>query len=77
MFAATMDLVLAQEDRRTLEQMLWQTTLSQAMAKRGRVVLALAEGDSYATIGARFTCTGRFIALWKRRFVEGGGLFRA
>ena len=77
MFTPTMDLVLAPEDRRTLEQMLRQTTLSQAMAKSVRVVLALAEGDSYATIGARFACSDRFIALWKRRFVEGGGLFRA
>ena len=47
MFTAHMDLVLAPDDRRTLEQMLRQTTLSQAIAKRVRVVLALAAGDTY------------------------------
>jgi hypothetical protein len=39
-----MDLVLAPDDRRMLEQLLRQTTLSQAIAKRVRVVLALADG---------------------------------
>ncbi len=74
MFTATMDLVPTSENRGTLEQMLRQTTLSQAIAKRVRVVLALADGDSYAAIGARFACTDRFIAIWKRRFVDGGVL---
>ena len=69
-----MDLVLAPEDRRTLEQMLRQTTLSQAIAKRVRVVLALADGARYSTIAERFACTDRFIAIWKRRFIEGGVL---
>ena len=54
--------------------MLRQTTLSQAIAKRVRVVLALADGESYATIAARAACADRFIAIWKRRFVEGGVL---
>jgi len=74
MFTPSMDLVLAPDDRRTLEQMLRQTTLSQAIAKRVRVVLALADGAPYSTVAARFTCTDRFIAIWKRRFVKGGVL---
>lgn len=69
-----MDLVLTSEDRRTLEQMLRQTTLSQAIAKRERVVLALADRASYSTIAARLACTDRLIAIWKRRFVDGGVL---
>ncbi len=69
-----MDRVRTSEDRRTLEQMLRQTTLSQEIAKRVRVVLALADGASYSTIAARLACTDRFIAIWKRRFVEGGVL---
>lgn len=67
MFTPAMDLVLAPDDRRVLEQMLRQTSLSQALAKRVRVVLALADGEPYSVIGARFACTDRFIAIWKRR----------
>jgi hypothetical protein len=37
MFTSTMDLVLAPDDHRSLEQMLRQTTLSQAIAKRVRI----------------------------------------
>lgn len=72
-----MHLVLTPDDRRTLEQLLRQTTLSQAIAKRGRVVQALADGAPYATIAARAGCTDRFIAIWKRRFLEGGVLAMA
>jgi len=39
MFTASMHLVLASDDRRTLEQMLRHTMLSQAIATRARVVL--------------------------------------
>ncbi len=77
MFTPAMHLVLTPDDRRTLEQLLRQTTLSQAIAKRVRVVLALADGDTYATIAARAGCTDRFIAIWKRRFLEGGVLAMA
>ncbi|MCA2988020.1 MAG: helix-turn-helix domain containing protein [Gemmatimonas sp.] len=38
------------------------------------MALALAAGETYATIGAQFACTDRFIAVWERRFVEGGVL---
>lgn len=74
MVTSAMVLDLAAADRVTLEAMLRQTSLSQALAKRVRVVLALADGASYSTIAARFACTDRFIAIWKRRFVEGGVL---
>jgi len=74
MFPTVMDLQLAPDDRRTLEQMLRQSTLSQAIAQRTRVVLAVAAGDTYATIAPRFACTDRFIAIWKRHFPEGGVL---
>lgn len=71
MITTAMDLVLAPEDLRTLEQMLWQTSLSQAIAKHVRVMLSLADGDVYFAIAARLACTDRVIANWKRRFVEG------
>lgn len=72
MFTPVMDLVLSTAERLELDRLLRATTLSQAIAKRVRVVLALAEGESYAAVGAAFACTDRFIAIWKRRYVEGG-----
>lgn len=74
MFTSVMDLVLSAVERAELERLLRQTTLSPAIAKRTRVVLALGEGRTYAAIGAAQRCTDRFIAIWKRRYVEGGVL---
>jgi transposase len=72
MFTPTMDLTLASAERHELEQLLRQDTLSQAIARRARVMLAVADGESYAAIGARLGVTDRFIAMWKRRYLEGG-----
>jgi transposase len=38
----------------------------------GRVILLLADGDSYATITAKTGCSSRTIALWKHRFEASG-----
>jgi transposase len=72
MFTPAMDLSLSLAARRDVEQLLRQATLSQAIARRGRVILALADGQTYAQIGAALAVTDRFIAQWKRRYVEGG-----
>lgn len=74
MFTPAMDLVLSPPERAELVRLPRQTTLSQALAKRIRVVLAVGEGLSYSTIGAQEACTDRFIAIWKRRYLEGGVL---
>jgi len=72
MFTPTMDLVLSLAERRELAQLLRHTTLAQAIARRVRVLLALADGHTYAQINAALGVTDRFIAQWKRRYVEGG-----
>jgi len=41
-------------------------------ARRARVILLLADGDSYAAISAKTGCSSRTIALWKRRFEAEG-----
>jgi hypothetical protein len=41
------------------------------LVRRARVILALADGDSYATICATHGVTDKFIAQWKRRVVGG------
>jgi transposase len=72
MFTAVLPLALSDEDRADLGRLLRQATLSQAIAKRIRVIVSLGAGASYAAIAAQEACTDRFIAIWKRRYVEGG-----
>lgn len=74
MFTPVLDLVLSEDERAELGRLLRQATLSQAIAKRIRVVLAVGEGQPYSMIGAAEACTDRFIAIWKRRYIEGGVL---
>ena len=74
MFTATMDLRLTSAERAQLEQLLRQSTLGHAIARRIQVILRVAGGATYATIGAALGVTDRFIAIWKRRYREGGVL---
>ena len=41
-------------------------------ARRARVLLLLANGDTYAAITAKTGCSSRTIALWRRRFETDG-----
>ena len=72
MFMPTMDLQLSPDDRRVLAGMLRATTLSAGLVRRARVILALADGQTYAAIGAMLGVTDTFIARWKQRVVDGG-----
>jgi transposase len=67
-----MDLKLSSDERGVLMGMLRATTISAGLARRARVVLALADGDSYATIAATHGVTDTYIARWKKRVVDGG-----
>lgn len=72
MFTATMDLKLSPDEHAVLTGMLRATTISAGLARRARVILALANGDSYATIGAKLGVTDTYIARWKQRVLAGG-----
>lgn len=72
MFTVTMDLKLTPDERGVLTGMLRATTISAGLARRARVVLDLANGESYATIAATHGVTDAYIARWKKRVVEGG-----
>lgn len=50
------------------------TTTPAGIARRARCVLLLADGRSYSAVCAALDVTDRFVARWKRRFVEGGVL---
>jgi transposase len=52
--------------------MLRATTIPAGLARRARVVLALADGESYATIATKHGVTDTYIARWKKRVVDGG-----
>jgi transposase len=72
MFPTTMDLKLSADERGVLLGMLRATTLSAGLTRRARIILALADGESYATIAAKYDVTDTYIARWKKRVVEGG-----
>lgn len=72
MFPTTMELKLSSDERGVLIGMLRATTVSAGLARRARVVLALADGESYASIAAKHGVTDTYIARWKRRVVDGG-----
>lgn len=72
MFTATMDLKLSPDEQQVLTGMVRATTISAGLVRRARVILALANGDSYATIAAAHGVTDTYIARWKRRVMAGG-----
>lgn len=72
MFTPTMDLQLSPTDRQILLGVLRATTIGAGVARRARVILALADGHSYAAIRVAHGVTDAYIARWKRRVLEGG-----
>ncbi len=74
MFSPAMELSLSAADRLDLERVVRATLTPAGIARRARCILALAAGDSYATICTTLGVTDRFIARWKRRYIEGGVL---
>jgi transposase len=74
MFPSTMALDLSAADQRLLRSMLRATTLSQALVRRARVILALCDGQTYAEIQTTQQVSPTYIALWKRRVSAGGVL---
>lgn len=72
MFSTTMDLMLSREDRQILTDMLRATTIAAGLARRARVILALADGSSYAQIAVAHGVSDAYIARWKQRVISGG-----
>jgi transposase len=69
-----MDLHLSASDREDLERIVRATSAPAGPTRRARAVLLLADGHSYAKICTRLGVTDRFIARWKRRYLDGGVL---
>src|SRR5215216_1151900 len=65
-------LMLTVEQRTELERRERSRRGRADAARRARVILLLAAGESYATITTKTGCSSRTIALWKRRFEAAG-----
>jgi hypothetical protein len=65
---------LTPAERRTL--LAWQraTTISAGRARRGRIILLMADGMPISDVAATVGISRRFVYKWVQRFVaEGGG----
>jgi transposase len=65
-------LQLTAPERATLAARLRARTLRVEDVRRARVILMLADGQSYTTIQAAVGCDPRYVSRWRQRFVEAG-----
>ena len=63
---------LSREARADLEALARSHRRRADEARRARIILLLADGHSYSTIGERVDCTAQTIATWKARYHEAG-----
>ena len=69
--------VVLPEERRELERRIRSRTLRADDARRARLILMLAEGESYLQIRRTLGCNPNYVSRWKSRFEQDGlaGLF--
>src|SRR5689334_18049055 len=63
-------LTLTAPERRELKKRLRSRTLPAEDVRRARLILMLAQGDSYSQILHSLACNRSYISRWKQRFVE-------
>src|SRR5207248_8242331 len=64
-----MALTLTTDERTELERRVRSLKIRSEDARRARVILMLANGDSYSTIEATVLCFRDYINRWRRRFL--------
>jgi len=64
------EIVLTDEERRTLERYERGRTVSQGLAQRARIVLRCAEGKANQQVATEIGVTGHTVGKWRRRFAE-------
>ena len=74
MFATAMELTLTAADEADLARLVRATSTPAGIVRRARCVQLLGEGYTYEAVRTALDVTDRYIARWKRRFVEGGVL---
>ena len=65
-------LTLSDDERGALEAVARSHRARADEARRARIILLLADGQSYTTICERVDCTPPTIAMWKARYLRGG-----
>ena len=64
-----MALTLTRDERAELQRRVRSLKIRSEDARRARVILMLADGDSYSTIEATVPCYRDYINRWRRRFL--------
>jgi len=70
MFTSPYELVLSLEERAELERMAHSRTLAAGLVQRARVILAIADGEPYAVLGARLEVSTTTLTRWRKRFEQ-------
>jgi transposase len=68
MFTSPQPVTLSPSERAELEAMAGSRSLAAALVQRAQLILALAEGRSYAQLRERFGLSDPTIARWRKRF---------
>ena len=63
---------LTPSERKTLQAWQRATTIAAGRARRGRIILLVADGMSIAGIAATVEISRRFVYKWVQRFLEKG-----
>jgi transposase len=64
-----MALTLTSDERTELQRRVRSLKIRSEDARRARVILMLADGESYSTIEAAIPCYRDYINRWRRRFL--------
>lgn len=74
MFATAMELSLTPADEADLARLVRATSTPAGIVRRARCIQLLGDGYTYEAVRTALAVTDRYVARWKRRFVEGGVL---
>jgi transposase len=64
------ELVISEEERRTLQSWARRPKSAQALALRAKIILACASGQTNTEVAGQFQVTKQMIGKWRARFVE-------
>ena len=66
----SLTITLTADERQTLSRWQRSTTIPAGRARRGRIILLLADGMSLVQIAATVGITRRFVYTWVQRFLQ-------
>ena len=66
------ELVVSEEQKIALRQLIKQPRSSRSLAFRARIVLECAGGQNNASVAAKLRTTGFTVGMWRNRFIAGG-----